>query len=138
MRSSSRAVLIGVFLALATAGCASSRAAAGSRTGAAAERPGHQIGKATWYGARHHGRPTASGEPFDQHALTAAHRTLPFGTLVRVTNRANGRSVVVRVNDRGPHGRGLIIDVSFAAAERLDMVKAGVVACELEVVGRRR
>jgi rare lipoprotein A len=131
-----------VVLALAASGCGRTAvrtpAAPGSRTSAARAGQGHQLGKASWYGARHQGRPTASGEPFDQHALTAAHRTLPFGSLVRVTNRANGRSVVVRINDRGPHGRGLIIDVSYAAAERLDMLRAGVVPCELEVVRRGR
>ncbi len=130
-----------VVLTLAALACtpAGPRAAAGAPPRAVQEGPAPQIGKASWYGARHHGRPTASGEPFDQHALTAAHRTLPFGTLVRVTNRANGRSVVVRVNDRGPHGRGRIIDVSFAAAKRLDMVRGGGVPCQIEIVklGRR-
>lgn len=125
--------MIGVALALATAGCPRSGARVPAPSGT---RPVHEVGKASWYGARFHGRPTASGEPFDEHALTAAHRTLRFGTLVRVTNRANGRSVVVRINDRGPHRAGLIIDVSWAAAARLDMVAAGVVPCELEIVRR--
>lgn len=141
MRSLAR-VALGVVLTLAPGACAHSPAREGARpparTGAATAATFRQAGKATWYGPRHHGRRTASGERFDQHALTAAHRTLPFGTLVRVTNRANGRSVVVRINDRGPHGKGLVIDVSLAAAERLDMVRAGVVPCALEVVGRRR
>jgi len=85
-----------------------------------------ETGKASWYGAKHHGKKTASGERFDQHALTAAHRTLPFGTRVRVTNLNNDRSVVVRINDRGPHARGRIIDVSRKAAERLGMLGSGV------------
>jgi len=84
-------------------------------------------GLATWYGGRHHGGPTASGERFDMHAMTAAHKRLPFGTRVRVENRRNGRSVEVRINDRGPYGRGRIIDVSLAAARLLGMVEDGVV-----------
>ena len=91
-----------------------------------------ETGKASYYGARHHGKKTASGERFDQHALTAAHRSLPFGTRVRVTNLSNERSVVVRINDRGPFVRGRIIDVSRAAAERLGMLRAGVVPVRLE------
>jgi rare lipoprotein A len=89
-------------------------------------------GKASYYGARHHGRQTASGERFDQHALTAAHRSLPFGSRVRVTNLHNDKSVVVRINDRGPFVRGRIIDVSRQAAERLDMLRAGVVPVRVQ------
>ena len=77
---------------------------------------------------------TASGERFDQHALTAAHRSLPFGTRVRVTNLNNERSVVLRINDRGPFVRGRIIDVSRAAAVRLDMLRAGVVPVRVETL----
>jgi rare lipoprotein A len=91
-------------------------------------------GLASWYGERHHGRPTASGEPFDMNAFTAAHRTLPMNTRVRVTNRKNGRSVEVRINDRGPYARGRIIDVSKAAARALDMVSDGVVPVSVEVM----
>jgi rare lipoprotein A len=91
-----------------------------------------ETGKASYYGDRHHGRKTASGERFDQHALTAAHRSLPFGTRVRVTNLNNERSVVLRINDRGPFVRGRIIDVSRAAAERLGMLRAGVVPVRVE------
>ncbi|AOE83603.1 septal ring lytic transglycosylase RlpA family protein [Pseudomonas sp. TCU-HL1] len=89
-------------------------------------------GKASYYGARHHGKRTASGERFDQHALTAAHRTLPFGTRVKVTNLNNHRSVVVRINDRGPHVRGRIVDLSREAAERLGMLRAGVAPVRVE------
>jgi rare lipoprotein A len=89
-------------------------------------------GKASYYGSRHHGRRTASGERFDQHALTAAHRTLPFGTKVKVTNLNNDRTVVVRINDRGPHIRGRIIDLSREAAERLGMLRAGVAPVRVE------
>jgi len=93
-----------------------------------------EVGVASYVAGSFDGRATSSGSIYDSHRLTAAHRTLPFGTIVRVTNLANGRSVLVRINDRGPYGRGLIIDVSSAAAERLDMIRAGIVACELEVV----
>jgi rare lipoprotein A len=90
-------------------------------------------GYASWYGES---QMTASGERFDKHAMTAAHRTLPLGTRVRVTNTHNGRSVIVRINDRGPYGgHGRIIDLSEAAARVLDMIEAGVVPVELEVLG---
>jgi rare lipoprotein A len=82
-------------------------------------------GKASWYGPRFHGRRTSSGERFDMHDLTAAHHTLPFGTRVRVRNVANGREVVVRINDRGPRMRDRIIDLSKAAAGALGFVHAG-------------
>ena len=83
-------------------------------------------GEASWYGPRYQGRSTASGEPFDMDALTAAHRRLPFGTLIRVTNLENGRSVVVTVNDRGPHIRRRIVDLSQRAAADLDLIERGV------------
>ncbi|MDH1007750.1 septal ring lytic transglycosylase RlpA family protein [Pseudomonas nicosulfuronedens] len=89
-------------------------------------------GTASYYGKAHHGKRTASGERFNQNALTAAHRTLAFGTRVRVTNLDNGRSVVVRINDRGPFGRGRIIDVSKAAAEQLNMLRSGTARVRLE------
>lgn len=89
--------------------------------------PGVEIdrGKASWYGRRFHGKRTASGERFDMNGLTAAHRTLPFGTRVRVRNTRNGREVVVRINDRGPHVRDRILDLSQAAAAALDLLQAG-------------
>lgn len=94
-------------------------------------------GKASWYGGRFHGRKTASGERFNKRAMTAAHRTLPFGTKVRVTSVNTGRSVIVRINDRGPFGRReRIIDLSEAAAEELGMKQAGVVRIRLEVISR--
>ena len=83
-------------------------------------------GQASWYGPRFHGRRTASGERYDQRALTAAHKTLPFGTLVRVRSLVTGKEIEVRVNDRGPFVRGRIIDVSRAAAEALGMTMLGV------------
>lgn len=89
-------------------------------------------GKASYYGARHHGNKTASGERFDQNALTAAHRTLPFGSRVQVTNLRNDKTVVVRINDRGPYAKKRIIDLSQKAAEQLDMLRDGVVPVRVE------
>lgn len=89
-------------------------------------------GRASFYGAKFHGRRTASGEPFNKHAMTAAHRTLPFGTRVRVTHLGNGRSVDLVINDRGPFTGGRIIDVSRAAAEALGMVQQGVARVRVE------
>ena len=95
---------------------------------------GSETGKASYYGQAHHGKRTASGERFDQHALTAAHRSLPFGTRVRVTNLDNGRQVVVRINDRGPYRRGRIIDLSRAAAAQLGMIEDGIAPVRLETL----
>jgi rare lipoprotein A len=95
---------------------------------------GEQVGMASFYAHAHHGRRTASGERYDMHALTAAHRSLPFGTDLRVTNLANGRSVVVRVNDRGPYRKGRVVDVSLAAAKKLGLVKRGVARVKVEVL----
>lgn len=91
-------------------------------------------GLASWYGQEFAGRTTANGEIFDPQMLTAAHRTLPFGTLVRVTNPRSGSSVVVRINDRGPFIEGRIIDLSYAAAAEVDMVEIGVTPVKIEVV----
>jgi rare lipoprotein A len=93
-------------------------------------------GVASWYGERFHGRPTSSGEPYDMHALTAAHRTLPIPTYVRVTNLANGRSLVVRVNDRGPFSDpdNRLIDLSYAAAQQLDVVRDGTASVRIEAI----
>ena len=91
-------------------------------------------GHASWYGPRFHGRRTASGERYDQHALTAAHKTLPFGTVVRVRSLVTGKEVNVRVTDRGPFVRGRIIDVSRAAAEALGMMGLGVKQVSLHIV----
>lgn len=96
-----------------------------------------ETGEASYYGKEAHGKMTASGERFDMRALTAAHPTLPFGTRVRVTNLSNGRSVVVRINDRGPFAKGRIIDLSYAAAREIKMIDAGVARVEVEVVTSR-
>jgi rare lipoprotein A len=93
-----------------------------------------QKGIASWYGGKHHGGPTASGERFDKNALTAAHRTLKMGTRVKVTRKKNGRSVIVRINDRGPYSKGRIIDLSEAAARKLDMIKDGIAQVTIEVL----
>ena|SRR5688572_16214053 len=91
-------------------------------------------GVASYYGKEHHGKKTANGEVFDMHKLTAAHRSLPFGTQVKVTNLSNQRSVTVRINDRGPYYQGRIIDLSQAAAERLGMITAGISKVKVEVL----
>jgi rare lipoprotein A len=90
---------------------------------------------ATWYGGRHHGGPTASGERFDKNAMTAAHLTFPMNTRVRVTHQKTGKTVVVRINDRGPYGnKKRIIDVSEAAAKKLGIIREGVAPVTIEVV----
>lgn len=91
-----------------------------------------QSGRASWYGRFFHGRRTANGERYDMHALTAAHRTLPLGSYVRVTNPSTDRSVVVRINDRGPFARGRIIDLSMAAAHALGMQRAGTASVKIQ------
>lgn len=93
-----------------------------------------QSGMASWYGPGFHGNRSASGEVFDQNALTAAHRTLPFGTQVRVTNLNTGQSVVVRINDRGPFSGGRIIDLSRGAAGEIGMISSGVARVRVEVL----
>ena len=85
----------------------------------------NETGNASYYGSQHHGNQTASGERFNQNGLTAAHRQLPFGTRVKVTNLDNDKSVIVRINDRGPHARGRLIDLSRAAAEQIGMLRSG-------------
>lgn len=91
-------------------------------------------GQASWYGKKFHGRKTASGEKFNMHALTAAHKTLPFGTRVKVTNLDNSKSVVVKINDRGPFTKGRIIDLSYAAAKKVGMIESGVARVRIKVV----
>ena len=97
-------------------------------------QPFRQRGVASWYGRRFHGQKTSSGEPYDMYGMTAAHPTLPIPSYVRVTHLASQRSVVVRVNDRGPFHAGRIIDLSYAAAHRLGFVAAGSAEVEIETV----
>ncbi len=92
-------------------------------------------GVASYYGVPFHGRPTASGEIFSQDSMTAAHLTLAFGTLLKVTNRSNGKTVVVKINDRGPFIAGRIIDLSKAAADSLDFIAQGLVTVDCEIIG---
>jgi rare lipoprotein A len=94
----------------------------------------YQVGTASWYGGYFQGRETASGEPYDMHDLTAAHRTLPLGSFVKVTNLRNGRSVVLRINDRGPVVDGRIIDVSYYAASVLGFKAQGLQRVRLDLV----
>lgn len=93
-------------------------------------------GQASWYGPGFHGRLTASGERYNQNALTAAHPYLRFGTKVKVTNLNNGRSIVLRINDRGPYAKGRVIDVSAAAARSLGMIRSGVAPVRVTILGR--
>ena len=94
-------------------------------------RPLREVGAASWYGRKYHGRPTAIGEPYDMFAMTAAHPTMPLPSFARVRNPANGRQVIVRVNDRGPFVAGRVIDLSYTAALRLDVHRA-VATVEVE------
>jgi peptidoglycan lytic transglycosylase len=116
-------------LALAACGGGAKHGGGGKRVGVAPPPGDVQQGMGTWYGV---GRGTASGEPFDKRAMTAAHPSFPFNTRVRVTNLRNGRAVILRINDRGPFARGRIIDVTEAAAEQLGMKEAGVVPVKVE------
>jgi rare lipoprotein A len=99
---------------------------------ASAQKP--LVGIASYYGKKFHGRNTANGEVFNNQALTAAHLTLPFGAKVKVTCLKNSKSVIVRINDRGPHVRGRIIDLSYAAAKKIGLVKLGTAKVKLEVL----
>jgi rare lipoprotein A len=120
------ALVLATALAVAgSLGCATTGPLAGGRM--------EEVGMASYYGREHAGRRTASGEVFDMNEMTAAHRTLPFGTRVRVTNLANGREVTVRINDRGPFRRGRILDLSYAAARRLGIVGRGVARVRVAV-----
>ena len=93
-----------------------------------------EFGFASYYNDAFHGNPTASGEPYDKDDLTAAHREYPFGTRIRVTNLENGKSVIVRVNDRGPHTEDRILDVSGRAAKELELDLAGVAEVQIEML----
>ena len=93
-------------------------------------------GRASWYGPGFHGRLTANGERYNQNAMTAAHKYLRFGTRVKVTNLNNGRSVIVRINDRGPFAKGRVIDLSAAAARSLNMIHSGVAPVRVTILGQ--
>ena len=120
---------------LGAASCRSSRDAAPGRVRATTRSSNSvQKGLGSYYASKFNGRATASGSIYKPGGMTAAHNTLPFGTLIRVTNTRNGRSVEVTVTDRGPHTKGYIVDVSHRAAVQLDIIEAGVVPVEVAVV----
>jgi rare lipoprotein A len=102
---------------------------------AQSQAPSTEQGKASYYASKFDGRPTANGETFSNTQLTAAHPSLAFNTLVKVTNMSNGKSVVVRINDRGPHTKARVLDMSKAAAKEIDMISAGIAPVQLEVIG---
>ena len=137
--SGALALLIALASSFAQAQTAASPAQAASARAAAAAPAdaGAAQGKVAYYGRKFAGRKTASGERFDPNAMTMAHKTLPFGTLVRVTNVNNKKSVVVRVNDRGPTQADRIGDLSAAAARRIGMTRSGVVEASFETVGKK-
>ena len=123
---------VGVIGLSGSTGCA----ARGTRSSyvSAQQRDARSDGDASYYADRYHGRTTANGEKFDVNKLTAAHKTLPFNTIVRVTNLNNGKTVTVRINDRGPFVGGRVVDLSPAAARKIDMIRDGVVPVRLDVV----
>ena len=129
LRSSAGYIVL-VIIILSMAGCASVHVTS------KASKQLFEIGMASYYAHKFHGRATASGEIYDENSLTGAHRMLPFGTLVRVTNLNNNRSVVLKVNDRCPTDNNRIIDVSFKAAQELDFVQAGIVKVSVGMVER--
>lgn len=127
-----RVPLVAAFAGLALlAGCAR---VVPSGPSAPSVAGGEEVGMASWYGSAHQGRRTASGEVFDMNQLTAAHRTLPFGTRVLVTNRDTSQSAEVRINDRGPFVKGRILDVSYAAARLLGAVGPGTIPVRVRVL----
>ena len=121
-----RATSLWLVLVLVLAGCATGRASRVDSSGLS--------GQASWYGRPHHGRRTSSGETYDMNKLTAAHRTLPLGTRVLVTNLDNGHTVEVRINDRGPFRKNRVLDLSYAAARQLGAVGEGVIPVTLKIV----
>lgn len=121
-------LLLGIFLSIPSLLSAKERSAHN------ADHAKPIIGVASFYGTKFNGRRTASGEKFDNSALTAAHLSLPFGSLVKVTNVRNGKTVVVRINDRGPHVKGRIIDLSKAAAKKIGISHAGTARVKLEIL----
>jgi rare lipoprotein A len=105
---------------------------------ACAKHPKVQTGKGSWYGKKFHGRTTANGEKYNMYALTAAHKKLPFNTMVKVTNLSNNRSVIVRINDRGPYAKGRIIDLSYLGAKKLGYINKGVAKLKVEVLYKQK
>jgi len=133
MRLRAAITLLALAVALSLASCAKKRTAAATPSAPAQIRSG-ETGLASWYGHPYHGRAAANGEIYDMEKLTAAHRTLPFGTWVRVTNLGNGKTVDVRITDRGPFVEGRIIDLSHAAAEVIGSIGPGVAEVRLDIL----
>lgn len=128
-----RSIVTMVFASALLAACASQQPRPPATVSTPGERPTFtQEGMASWYGNNHHGKTTANGEAFDMNAMTAAHRSLPFGTVVRVTNLSSKRAVKVRINDRGPYSNGRIIDLSAQAARELGITDHGVARVRIE------
>lgn len=115
------------------AGCTSTSAIGGAKTKDYVKSHA-LIGLASWYGNKFHGKLTASGETYNMNAYTSAHKTLPFGTIVRVTNTTNNKSVDVKINDRGPHVKGRVIDLSYKAFAQIGNVKKGTVPVKIEII----
>jgi rare lipoprotein A len=135
MFSLSASTVLAQASAVGAAASAPTSAATAAPAAAATSASATENAKIAWYGRKFAGRKTASGEAFNPEALTMAHKTLPFGTRVKITNPKNNKSVIVRVNDRGPTQADRVGDVSYAAARKLGMVKSGVIEAELSVVG---
>jgi rare lipoprotein A len=126
------ALVLSLVAALALASsCGPRRLPPGDRVPAAGW---DEEGIASWYGKKFHGRRTANGERYDMYGISAAHKSLPFGTVVLVRNMNNGRELEVRINDRGPFVTGRIIDLSYGAARKLDMIRDGIVPVRIRVV----
>jgi rare lipoprotein A len=115
------------------AGCSSATAIDDKKTRSYA-RSHELVGQASWYGKKYHGKRTASGERYNMRAYTAAHKTLPFGTIVRVTNTANSKTVDVKINDRGPFVKGRVIDLSQKSFEQIGNIKKGIAPVKIEVI----
>ena len=131
------ALLLSLLLTTGRNGLAASKPRAALRPASHGGTPRvQQVGKASWYGPKQQGKHTASGERFHQHQLTAAHRTLPLGTMAKVTNLETGQAVQVKINDRGPHAKGRIIDLSRAAAQRIGLKKDGTARVRVEASPR--
>ncbi|WP_098414494.1 septal ring lytic transglycosylase RlpA family protein [Vibrio sp. ES.051] len=126
-------IIFTALVVMILAGCTSTSATGGSKTKDYAKS--HiLIGQASWYGSQFHGKLTASGETYNMNAYTSAHKTLPFGTIVRVTNTANNKSVDVKINDKGPYVEGRVIDLSYKAFAQIGNVKKGTVPVKVEII----
>lgn len=107
-------------------------------TSACAKHKKVQVGNGSWYGKKFQGKSTANGEKYNMYAYTAAHKTLPFNTMVEVTNLKNNRKIIVRINDRGPYAKGRIIDLSYLAAKKLGYINRGVAKLSIKVLYRQK